>query len=125
MKYDIVHAIPLLAPNASWTILGDDYSTLQWFSPEIPQPSLTDLTNKAAELNQQEPVRLLRIERDRRLAEVDWMIIKFMSLGQPIPSELSEYMQTLRELPTNSTPTLNEYYELDLSSVTWPAKPNI
>ena len=125
MKYDIVHAIPLLAPNANWTILSDDYSTLQWFSPEIPQPTLAELTEKAAELNAAEPMRLLRIERDRRLAEVDWMVIKYLSLGQPIPAELSNYMQTLRDLTTNSTPALNQYYELDLSSVNWPTKPSL
>jgi hypothetical protein len=125
MKYDIVHAIPLVAPNASWTILSDDYSTLQWFSTDIPKPSLDDLNAKTLELNQAEPMRLLRVERDRRLAEVDWMIIKYMSMGQPIPLELSNYMQALRDLPNSSSPTLNQYFELDIDSVAWPAKPNI
>lgn len=125
MKYDIVHAIPLLAPNAGWTIMSDDYNSLQWFTPNIPKPTLVDLQAKVTELQTEEPLRLLRIERDRRLAEVDWMVIRAVSTNQPISSELATYMQELRDLTTTATPTLDSFYELDLSSVDWPVKPTV
>ena len=79
MKYTIVHTISLVAPNTNWSMMGDDYETLQWLSDPALKPSLEALEEKAAELNAAEPMRLLRIERDRRLAEVDWMVIKAYS----------------------------------------------
>lgn len=123
MKYTIVHTISLVAPNTNWSIMGDDYETLQWLSDPALKPSLTALEEKAAELNAAEPMRLLRIERDKRLAEVDWMVIRAYSLGEPISPELSAYMQALRDLPNTANPTLNNMYELELTSVDWPVKP--
>lgn len=123
MKYTIIHTISLVAPNTNWSIMGDDYSTLQWLSDPSLKPSLEALEQKAAELNAAEPMRLLRIERDRRLAEVDWMVIKAYSQGLPIPPELSAYMQALRDLPNTADPKLDARYELDLDSVVWPTKP--
>lgn len=125
MKHTIVHAISLLAPDANWSIMGDDYNTLQWLSDPALKPSLEALEQKAAELNAAEPMRLLRIERDRRLAEVDWMVIKSLSLNQPVSTELSAYMQALRDLPNTATPTLTDRYELDIDSVVWPTKPQL
>lgn len=123
MKYTIIHTISLVAPNTNWTILGDDYSTLQWLSDPSLKPSLEALEQKAAELNAAEPMRLLRLERDRRLAEVDWMVVKAYSQGLPISPELSAYMQALRDLPNTADPKLDARYELDLDSVVWPTKP--
>lgn len=123
MRYTIVHTISLVAPNTNWSIMGDDYDSLQWLSDPTLKPSLEALEQKAAELNAAEPMRLLRIERDRRLAEVDWMVIKAYSQGLPISPELSAYMQALRDLPDTADPKLDERYELDLNSVVWPTKP--
>ena len=123
MKYTIIHTISLVAPNTNWSIMGDDYSTLQWLSDPSLKPSLDALEQKAAELNAAEPMRLLRLERDRRLAEVDWMVVKAYSQGLPISPELSAYMQALRDLPDTADPKLDERYELDLNSVVWPTKP--
>lgn len=125
MKHTIVNAISQLAPTANWSILGDDYDSLQWLSDPALKPNLQSLLDKAAELNAAEPMRLLRIERDRRLAEVDWMVIKSLSMNQPVPAELSAYMQALRELPNTADPKLNERYDLDFNSVDWPVKPQL
>ena len=123
MKYTIIHTISLVAPNTNWSIMGDDYSTLQWLSDPSLKPSLEALEQKAAELNAAEPMRLLRLERDRRLAEVDWMVVKSYSQGLPISPELSAYMQALRDLPNTADPKLDARHELDLDSVVWPTKP--
>ena len=73
--------------------------------------------------NEIEPIKLLRKERDRRLQEVDWIVSRAYSSAQPVPTEWATYMQALRDLPSTSTPTLNETGQLDLSSVDWPIKP--
>lgn len=125
MRYTIVHAISLVAPNTNWSIMGDDYDSLQWLSDPALKPTVDALEAKAAEMNAAEPMRLLRIERDRRLSEVDWIVIKYLSMNQPVAAELSAYMQALRDLPENSTPTLTDRYELDMDSVAWPVKPQL
>lgn len=40
---DITHAISSLYPTARWQIVGEDYSTLEWYSTNIPKPSLVVL----------------------------------------------------------------------------------
>jgi len=71
-------------------------------------------------LQSREPMRLLRIERDRLLAETDWMGNSDVTMS----SDWATYRQALRDLPANSTPTLNSDGGLDMSSVTFPTKPS-
>tara|TARA_B100000963_G_C22621313_1_gene670102 strand:+ start:2514 stop:2930 length:417 start_codon:yes stop_codon:yes gene_type:complete len=78
---------------------------------------------KLDELNSQEKFRLLREERDRRLTECDWIITKNKELGTNIPVAWKTYRQSLRDLPSNSDPKLDDNNDLDMSSVVWPTKP--
>ena len=71
-------------------------------------------------LQSREPMRLLRVERDRLLAETDWMGNSDVTMS----SDWATYRQALRDLPANSTPTLNSDGKLDMSSVTFPTKPS-
>ena len=43
-----------------------------------------------------QPLKELRQERNRRLAEVDWVAIRAYTTGTPIPEEWVTYMQALR-----------------------------
>lgn len=70
----------------------------------------------------QVPLELLREERNKRLAEEDWRILRAYSQGVEISSEWKEYLQTLRDLPENSEPLLDE--NNNLINVDWPIKPN-
>ena len=71
-------------------------------------------------LQSREPMRLLRVERDRLLAETDWMGNSDVTMS----SDWATYRQALRDLPANSTPTLNSDGKRDMSSVTFPTKPS-
>jgi len=73
----------------------------------------------ATEAEQQWKMTLLRRERDKLLAETDWMAVSDRTMTQ----QQTTYRQALRDLPDNSTPTLTVNGELDKSSVTWPVKP--
>ena len=64
-------------------------------------------------------LNLLRIERNKLLAETDWWAVP----DRTMTAEQIAYRQALRDLPNNSTPTLTANNELDKSSVTWPTKP--
>ena len=65
-------------------------------------------------------MKLLREERDRRIALTDWRA----SLDLTLTDAWKTYRQALRDLPASATPKLNSNYELDLTSVTWPTEPS-
>ena len=70
-------------------------------------------------LQSREPMRLLRVERDRLLAETDWMGNSDVTMA----SNWKTYRQALRDLPASSDPKLDSNGRLDMSSVTFPTKP--
>ena len=92
---DITKALLELAPGAEWLNINDDYNQLQWLSPDIPKPTRAQVEAKIAELKAAEPMRLLRIERDRLIAETDWWVLP----DRTPTSEQLAYRQALRDLP--------------------------
>ena len=85
------------------------------------------VNEKIAELEAAEPMRLLRIERNRRLAETDWVTLKAYSQGVEVHPIWKNYMQALRDLPyvcihmTDDVPKLDE--QGNLINVPWPDVP--
>ena len=75
------------------------------------------IQDKIAELQAAEPMRLLKEERNRRIAATDW---RFLSDQTP-SQEWIDYRQALRDLPANSTPELDE--DGNLINVDWPVEP--
>jgi len=125
MKYDISHALQVLAPGAEWTRRGGEYSGLEWLVGNgHDKPSEAAITAKIAELDGVEAMRLLRIERDKRLAKDDWKVVKAKETGSTLSTAFKTYRQALRDLPSTATPTLGSDYELDMTSVTWPTEPS-
>jgi len=66
--------------------------------------------NKRTELNAAEPLKLLRAERDRLIAETDW----WASSDLTMTAEQTAYRQALRDIT-------EDYSSLD--DVVWPTKP--
>ena len=120
MKYDITHALQALKPGAEWTLRGADYSGLEWLDSSQTKPTETEVNSKISELDNAEPMRLLRIERDIRIAKTDWRASSDLTLSDAWKT----YRQALRDLPARATPKLGSDYELDLTSVTWPTEPS-
>ena len=116
---DITKALLELAPGAEWLNINDDYNQLQWFSPDIPKPTRAQVEAKIAELKAAEPMRLLRVERDRLIAETDWWVLP----DRTPTSEQLAYRQALRDLPDNSSPVLDPTSRIGISGVSWPVKP--
>jgi len=120
MKNDIPAALQSLKPGAAWVLRGEDYSGLEWLDSGQTKPTETEVTNKIAALDTAEPMRLLRLERDKRIAKTDWRA----SSDLTITDAWKTYRQALRDLPASATPKLNSDYDLDLTSVTWPTEPS-
>ena len=119
MKYDITHALHSLKPGAEWVLRGNDYTGLEWLDSG-QQPPKTEVVDKIAELDAAEPMRLLRIERNKKIALTDWRVLP----DQPSSDDWVNYRQALRDLPASASPKLNSDYELDFSSFTWPTEPS-
>ena len=122
MKWQISTALSELMPTSSFGITDEDYSSIVWMDSSNSLPSIDVINAKITELDAAEPMRLLREERFRRLAECDW------TQGADVPNSIKTawqtYRQQLRDLPASASPKLDEFYELDLSSVTWPTEPS-
>lgn len=78
------------------------------------------VNDKKTELVNAEPMRLLRVERNRLLAETDWMANSDVTLAD----NWRTYRQQLRDLPASASPKLSADGSLDMSSVTFPTKPS-
>ena len=122
MKIGIEHAIRALHPDAQFTMVNDDIT--EWHSSGIDQPTDDAINTKLTELKNAEPIRLLRIERDKLIGQSDWRIVMAKETGTNIPSAWKTYRQALRDLPASSTPKLDSNDNLDMSSVTWPTPPS-
>ena len=119
MKYDITHALVALKPGAQWSLNGYDYSGLEWLDSSQTKPTETEINSKISELDNAEPMRLLRIERDARIVKTDWRASSDLTLTDAWKT----YRQALRDI-TTQTPKLDSNYQLDLTSVTWPTEPS-
>lgn len=64
-----------------------------------------------------EPIRLLRVYRDKLLAESDWTGLADSALTSEVSAKWKLYRQRLRDLPSGlNTPT-------KVKNATWPTKP--
>ena len=120
MKYTISDAILQLKPGADYIIRGEDYSGLEWLDSSQTKPTETEINSKISELDAAEPMRLLRLERNARIAETDWRA----SSDLTISDAWKTYRQALRDLPATASPSLDSNGDLDLTSVTWPTEPS-
>jgi len=62
----------------------------------------------------------IRNQRNGLLENCDWEITKALETGSDATA-LKKYREDLRDLPANSTPSLDK--DNNLTGVTWPTKP--
>ena len=120
MKHDIPSALQSLKPGAEWVLRETDYSGLEWLDSSQTKPTETEVNSKIASLDSAEAMKLLREERDKRIAKTDWRASSDLTLVDAWKT----YRQALRDLPASASPKLNSMYQLDLTSVTWPTEPS-
>ena len=101
MKPQSLHA---LRPNAELVLRGDE---LEWLDTEQSQPTEAEITAKIAELEAAEPMRLLRLERNKRLANTDWWASSDLTMTEA----QTAYRQALRDITKTYT---------SLDDVVWP-----
>ena len=118
MTVSIIDALHALRPNAEWSLRENG---LFWADSIQTPPTESEINAKIAELEAAEPMRLLRLERNRKLVETDWVTIKAYSQGAEVSAEWKTYLQALRDLPATANPQLDNVG--NLTNVTWPEVP--
>ena len=124
MTFDIPSALKALRPNAQWHMIGTEYSNIHWDDETQTKPTEEEVNNRIEELKISEPFRLLREERNKLIAETDWTQLKDIELDIIRERNWKNYRQALRDLPAKSNPKLDNFGNLDMTSVTWPDKPS-
>ena len=107
-------AIIALVPNADFSLIGQ--KEIIWHDNR-PQPTEEEIQAKIAELEALEPLRLLREQRNQLLSQTDW----WATTDRTMSNDQQIYRQKLRDLPANTTPSLDS--DGQLTNVTWPTKP--
>lgn len=87
-----------------------DGSAIESDNPSDWGVTWAQVSAKKTELVNAEPMRLLRVERDRKLAETDWWAVS----DRTMTDAQTTYRQALRDVPANYT---------SLDDVVWPTKP--
>ena len=110
--FDAVHQL------VGGEISGNDVGPLSEFTFHNGQtpPTEEEIQTKIQELAAAEPMRLLRIERNQKLAETDWMALNDVAVS----AEWKTYRQALRDLPATAEPKLENGM---LTNITWPEVP--
>ena len=125
----VADAIVALIPDEQWVLRGEptteneflemfraikgvneDGTAIESDNPDNWGVSWTTVSAKKAELDAAEPLKLLREERDRRLAETDWWASSDLTMSQA----RRDYRPALRDI--------TQHYQ-SLDTVVWPVKP--
>ena len=104
---------------ARFDVVGNSLKGIHWLDSNKIRPSDSDIMAEMQKAEDALPMKRLREERDKRLAEVDWWTSRALD-GIELTQEQKDYRQALRDLPSTASPTLVNGV---LSNVTWPAKP--
>ena len=110
MIYDKHKAVVSLKPTSEWSWSGYDYANLNWISSDT-KPTESAIDAEVTRLNNAEPMKLLREERNLRLAATDWRASSDLTLA----TAWKTYRQALRDITKTAT---------SLDDVTWPTKPS-
>jgi len=119
----IVEALKHLRPKAQFRLQGTE---LMWTDPTQTEPTQQEIDEKIIELQIAQPLKELREERNRRIAETDWRFRSDLSPSQ----EWKDYCVALRDLPANYSPTIDilteDNYPLvkEDNTTPWPEEPN-
>ena len=108
-------ALEELLPELPSTLTyGLNYDEINFFGSDIQKPPKEEFEAKLQELIDAQPWKELRQERNKRLTECDWVVIRAYSTETPVPEEWTVYIQTLRDLPSTTE---------DPANPVWPVQP--
>lgn len=79
-----------------------------------PDSSIIVTKQDQKNAEKEEAKGLFIIERNQRLADTDWVVLRNLETNEPVPEAWLTYRQALRDLPNVTS---------DYSNVEWPVRP--
>ena len=102
-------------PGQRWNLTNNDYDTLVWESVNnVHKPTLEELENFWPTVLNTKKLNELRQERNRRLAEVDWVFSTDYQIHDDSYQQWLTYRKALRDLPSATE---------DPENPVWPEQP--
>jgi hypothetical protein len=101
MAITISQALYTLVPKAEWSITGDDYSTIQWFSDNIAQPTKEAVEAEVARLEAQAPLDVCKKQAKKLLADTDWSVLADAAASLVNQADFITYRAAVRALVIN------------------------
>jgi len=118
-------ALSELYPGAQWVVRDNDYNQFEWKHETLPKPTKEELDAKIAQLEADEPMRVVRDVRNYLLQHSDWTQgadIRTLR-GAEWCAAWDSYRQALRDITeTNINPQVDEVGVI--SNVDWPQPPS-
>ena len=127
IRIDAIDAVRALYGVSSYN-MADGNGNVEWKDGhETTVEETTAINAKVIELQADQPLKLLRAERDGKLKEeVDPKTCEAYNNGTQLSTEWKNYRQALLDM-TLQTPTLDENGNLkaglELDEIYWPTKP--
>jgi len=118
MSATVSQAIKALCPTASFAIKDESYASIEWFSPDIVQPTEQEVNDEIIALDVQAPLDACKQEATQLLYTTDWTTIADVAdpaKSQPYllnQAEFTVYRSALRQLAV-----------YPVANPTWPTKP--
>jgi hypothetical protein len=95
----VSNALFSLTPEAQWTIYDNDYNTIIWHTPAIPQPSYDQVQDEITRLTLEEPFNACVSEAKKLLADSDWAMLSDVNISNK--ADFEAYRAQLRTLMFN------------------------
>lgn len=113
-------AIRNLSKTAEFVIRGNDddlINNIEWKT--IDHPSIKDIHNEFERIKNTKPIVAMRTERNKLLAQSDWVLMEDSKVSESKKVEWRKYRQQLRDFPL---------YALSLDGISedivWPLPPS-
>ena len=118
MSATVTDALRSLTPTAQWTIQGEDYATIQWFSSDIVQPTQQEVNDEIINLDIQAPLNACKQQASTLLTATDWTTIADVA----DPAKSNPYLLNQAEFAAyRSAVRMLAVYPV--AAPVWPVKP--
>jgi hypothetical protein len=112
-------AINALAPGAQYSMTDMfDYSTLQWYSTDIQQPTKEACDAEIPILEAQQPLNACKQQASKLLYETDWTTIPDVA----DPTKSNPYLVNVQDYVTYRS-ALRQLAVYPVANPVWPTKP--
>jgi len=118
MSATVFDALLALTPTAKFGVRDNTYAGIDWYSPDIPQPSELEVNNEIAVLNNQAPYDACKQEASKLLYATDWTTIADVS----DPTKSQPYLMNTQDFVTYRS-AVRQLAVYPVANPTWPTLP--